>query len=90
MALAAATRDSAPEARLTFCIDCADHVGDAHAAIAAGARRLALEGDGPGARRIARLAAAEGAELDREPADLDLAFIHDPEAAVARLLQSSA
>lgn len=80
------TRQSVPAADLDFCIDCADDPGDAHAAISLGARRIALA-PGPAHGRIQALATAEGAALDATPPDLDLAFAHDPEAAVARLLQ---
>ena len=87
-ALEAATAAAAPEADLAFCLDCGDEAGDAHAALAFGAARIALA---PCAayHRIADIAAAQGAEIDAGAPDLDLAFIHDPQAAVERLLASN-
>ncbi len=89
LALAAATRAEAPAADLAFCLDCADHPGDAHAALAAGAERVALAQSVPAYGRIADIAAAEGAAIDDAAPDLDLAFIHDPEAATRRLIRSN-
>ena len=88
-ALADAVKAAAPNADVAFCIDCADHPGDAQAAIAFGAKRIALQSGGATYDRVAALAAAEGATIDRGPADLDLAFIHDPEAATRRLLSNN-
>ena len=85
-ALEAMVRQACPAADLAFAIDCADDPGDAHAALALGLKRVALAPTTASAR-IAAIAKAEGAAIDTDPADLDLAFQHDPEAAVARLLQ---
>lgn len=85
LALEAAAQAAAPAADLAFCLDCADHPGDAHAALAFGAKRIAL-GACPAYDRIAAIAEAAGAAIDSAPPDLDLAFVHDPAAAVARLL----
>ncbi len=88
LALADMTRTALPSADLTFSLDCAGDAGDAHAALAFGATRVALDPAAPGYARVAALAAEIGATIDAEPADLDLAFVHDPEAAIGRLLKS--
>lgn len=88
LALAEAARTAVPTADVAFCLDCADDAGDAQAAIAAGAERIALSSDAPAHARIRALADAAGATLDQEPPALDLAFTRDPEAAVGRLLMS--
>ena len=84
-ALEDATKAAVPAADVTFCVDCGAWPGDAHAALAFGAERVALDA-GPAYDRIASIATAQGAALDDSRPDLDLAFVHDPEAAVARLL----
>ena len=51
-ALEQATRLAAPAAELSFCLDCADLPGDAHAALSLGVQRIAL-GAVPASGRIA-------------------------------------
>jgi len=87
-ALAEAVRAAVPNAEIAFCLDCADHVGDAQAAIAFGAKRIALSPNARGYARLTALAEAEAVAVEPGAADLDLAFIHDPEAATRRLLQN--
>ena len=90
LAIVEATRAALPSADLTFALDCADHPGDAHTAIAFGADRVLLSTGIPAYDAVRRLADDRGADL-AEPADadLDLAFHHDPEAATRRLLQTT-
>lgn len=89
LALVEAAKAAAPTADLAFCLDCAADTGDAQAAIAFGADRIALSTEPAAYARIAAMAAAEGVEIDTAPADLDLAFQHDPEAATRRLIHSN-
>lgn len=88
LALAEAARAAAPAADLAFTLDCGDHPGDAYAAIASGAKLIALAPGVSAYGRIVALAEQAGVRIDAKPADLDLAFIHDPETAVRRLIQS--
>lgn len=85
LAIAEAARASAPGASVTFCLDCGEFPGDAYAAIKLGAERVALA-EMPARARIGAIAASAGAVLEDGPADFDLAFIHDPQTAVCRLL----
>ena len=87
LALAEATKAALPGADLAFSLDCADLPGDAHAALSFGAGRIALSTNVPAYERIADIASKQGAIMDGDAPDLDLAFIHDPEAAVRRLLR---
>ncbi|MGZ0186524.1 MAG: hypothetical protein ACKVH0_00700 [Alphaproteobacteria bacterium] len=87
LALVEATRVALPAADLTFSLDCADLPGDAHAALSFGAEQIALSPSVPAYGRIADIAAQQGAIMDAEAPVLDLAFIHDPEAAVRRWLR---
>lgn len=86
LALQQAVTTALPNAEITFCIDCGDHVGDAHAALTFGARQIALDPAAPGYARIADLAEKSGAEiLNGQPA-VDLAFEYDPAQAIRRAL----
>lgn len=85
-ALEAAVRQAVPSADVAFCVDCGADPGDAHAALSLGVERLALA-PGPASSRVAAIAAAAGAVLDNDPPDLDLAFAHDPGAAVDQLIR---
>jgi len=87
LALADATRQAVPTAEIAFCLDCAELPGDAYAAIRMGAERIALA-PSPARDRISQIANFSGVRLEEGLPDLDLAFNHDPKAAVSRLLSN--
>lgn len=87
LALASATRQAVPMAEIAFCLDCADLPGDAYTAIAMGAERITLA-PSPARARIGQIADLSGVRLEDGAPDLDLAFHHDPKAAVSRLLNN--
>ena len=90
LAIVEATKQAVPSADIAFSLDCADCPGDAHTAIAFGAKQVMLDAHVPAHDAVRRLAEAEGASLEaRSMPDLDLAFVHDPEAAIRRLIQTT-
>ena len=86
LALQNAVTTAMPGADISFCIDCGDHAGDAHAALTFGARQIALDPATPGYARIADIAETAGAEILSGRAVVDLAFEYDPAQAIRRAL----
>ena len=73
-ALVEAGREAVPQARFTIWVDCGGDAGAALAALRAGIAALIFTGAGDVARRLADIAAKQGAVLAsaRPPVDLDL------------------
>jgi len=80
LAVVEAARSAHPGARVTAVLDCAGEAGSALAALRAGARRVRFSGRCDTARRLAEIAAALGAEIERGPPPpaLDLLGERDP------------
>ena len=83
--LAAAARSDYPMADCEIVLDCGSHAGLTLAALRAGCPAIAFRGTQAQRRKIAAIAAAQGARLDDGAPDdaLDLNRCPDPEAAVA-------
>ena len=90
LAVVAAAQSTHPDARCDAVLDCGDQPGLALAALRLGCRAIVLRGSPAARKKIAEIAQATAARLDRGARDaLDLRHCRDPESAVMTWLAPS-